>query len=345
MPMSPRMPRPGARAVVGVLLGLACFGYLLALPPTLNGADESFTLYGAKRVLQGQAVYRDFFDFIAPGSFYIYALGYAVGGVSITSARVTTALLNALSAMSAYFLTLHVAAIGEAVLAGLLVVVICVPVWNMASHHWIATAFGLASAAVLLSTRWRDSSRGRPAAAGALAGLLVCSHQNRGVWLILWLVVAVPVLVVGRGGDWRRCVRELAWAAAGGAAVCIPLLGYAAWRATLATMLYATHTWVLSNYRSYNVGKFPWAAYGVMWSGGLKYTSYALMKATPALLAIESAGTLWGLWRLGLRAQLDRLLILLLALSAVAAIMYFPDIVHIAFVLPFVAVVLAGMIH
>jgi hypothetical protein len=241
MPMSPRMPRPGARVVVGLVLGLACFGYLLALPPTLNGADESFTLYGAKRVLQGQAVYRDFFDFIAPGSFYIYALGYAVGGVSITSARVTTALLNTLSAVCAYVLALHVAAMGEAVLAGLLVVVICVPVWNMASHHWIATASDR-GCRVLLSTRWCDSPRGRPAAAGALAGLLVCSHQNRGVWLILWLVVAVPLLVVGRGGDWRRCVRELVWTAAGGAAVCVPVLGYAAWRATLAAMLYATHT-------------------------------------------------------------------------------------------------------
>src|SRR5262245_4474551 len=341
------MPAGGPRApvLVGWALGLASFVYLMKLPPTLNVADESFVLYEAKRVFQGQAPYRDFFDFITPGVFYLYALAYALGGVSITSERVMTALLHMLSVVCTYFLTLRVASMGEAVLAGLLVVVICVPVWNMASHHWIATAFGLASAAVLLSTRWRDSSRGRPAGAGALAGLLVCSHQNRGVWLILWLVVAVPVLVVGRGGDWRRCVRELDWTAAGGAAVCIPVLGYAAWRATLATMLYATHTWVLSNYRSYNVGKFPWAAYGVMWSGGLKYTSYALMKATPALLAIESAGTLWGLWRLGLRAQLDRLLILLLALSAVAAIMYFPDIVHIAFVLPFVAVVLAGMIH
>ena len=332
--------------VVGWLVGLACFTYLLTLPPTLNGADESFTLYGAKRVWQGQAVYHDFFDFITPASFYLYALAYAVGGVSISTARVTSALLNALSVVCTYFLALYVASMAEAILAGLLVVVICVPVWNMASHHWLATAFGLAAAAVLLAPRCQDSTRARPAAAGALAGLLVCSHQDRGVWFILWLVVAVPLLVLCRraGARWRQAVRELAWAAAGGAAVCVAILGYAVWRASFREVVYATHTWVLSNYRNYNVGKFPWASYGAFWAGGLKYTSLRVMYATPALLAVEAIGVLWSIWGRGLRAELVRLLVLLLALSAVGAIMYFPDIVHIAFVLPYVLVVLAGMI-
>src|SRR5215471_2714227 len=163
--MLPPRESAGSRApiLVGWALGLACFVYLMALPPTLNTADESFILYEAKRVYQGQALYRDFFDFLTPGAFYLYALAYAVGGVSITSARTATSLLHALSVACTYFLALDVASMGEAILAGLLVVVICVPVWNMASHNWIATAFGLASAAVLLSTRWRDSARGRPA--------------------------------------------------------------------------------------------------------------------------------------------------------------------------------------
>ncbi len=332
--------------VVGWLLGVASFAYLLAQPPSLNPADESFILYGAKRVLQGQALYRDFFEFITPGSFYLYALAYAVGGVSITSARVVTALVDALSAVSTYFLVLYVASMAEAILAGLLVVVICVPVWAMASHHWIATAFGLATAAVLLAPRWQDSSRGRPAAAGALGGLLVCTHQTRGIWLIVWLVVAVPLLVLARrdGTRWRRMVRELAWTALGGAAVCVPVLGYAVWHASIAEFLYATHTWVVTNYRQYNVGKFPWASYGVFWSGGLKYTSLRLMQATPWLLGLEAVGVVWALWRTGLRAQVVRLLVLLQALSAVGAILYFPDIVHIAFILPTVLVVLGGMV-
>src|SRR5262245_64262176 len=111
--MSSRARAEGRAAiVVGWVLGLACFAYLLALPPTLNIADESFILYEAKRVWQGQALYRDFFDFLTPGAFYFYALAYAIGGVSITSARMATSLLHALSVVCTYFLALHVASMG-----------------------------------------------------------------------------------------------------------------------------------------------------------------------------------------------------------------------------------------
>jgi hypothetical protein len=321
--------------------------YLMGLPPTLNSADESFILYEAKRVYQGQAAYHDFFDFITPGAFYLYALAYAIGGVSITSARVATSLLHAISVVSTYFLTLQVAAMGEAIIASFLVVVICVPVWNMASHHWIATAFALATAAVLLARGWRGSERARPAAAGALAALVVCSHQGRGVWLIAWLAVTVPLLTLAAGGErrWRRCVRELVWTAVGGAVVCVPLLGYAVWRSSLAEMLYATHTWVTTNYYKYNVGFMRWAGYGSFWAGGLQYTYLWMLEIVPKILAIETISVLWTVWRHGLHPELVRLSVLLLALSAAASIAYFPDIVHVAFVMPFALIVLSGMIH
>ena len=335
-----------AGTVTGWLLGAACTAYLLAQPPTLNSADESFILYGAKRVWQGQAVYRDFFEFITPGSYYLYALAYGVGGVSITTARVATALINALSAVATYCLVLSVASMAEAILAALLVVIICVPVWAMASHHWIATAFGLAGAAVLLAPHWQRSTRTRPAAAGALGGLLVCTHQARGIWFVAWLIVAVPLLVLAKpdGRSWRGIVRELAWTALGGAAVCIPVLGYAVWRSSFGEMLQATHTWVMTSYRDYHVGKYPWASHGAFWGAGLKYTSLRLMQATPWLLGVEAVAVAWALWRTGLRPQVCRLLVLLLAISSVGAILYFPDIVHVAFILPSVLVVLAGMV-
>ncbi|HTD58416.1 MAG TPA: hypothetical protein VK672_05930 [Solirubrobacteraceae bacterium] len=333
--------------VVGWALGLACFVYLLTLPPTLGSADESYLLYGAKRVLQGQALYRDFFDFVTPGSFYLYALAYAVGGVSITTARVTTALLNALSATCTYFLTRHVASMAEAVVTGLLVVVICVPVWNMASNHWMATSLGLGTTAVLLAPRWADSTAFRPGAAGALAGFVVCSNQSHGVWLIVWLVITVPMLALAREGSdrRRRCLCELVWTAVGGAAVCVAVLGYAVWRSSLAEMLYATHTWVVTNYRNYNVGKMSWSGYGLAWADGVYYTYLWLFECIPVILGIEAVSLFWGIWRHGLRSHLERTVLLLLAVSAVASIRYYPDVIHVAFVAPFSFVVIAGMIH
>jgi hypothetical protein len=333
--------------VLGCAVGLTSFVYLLRFPPTLSSADESYMLYGAKRVLQGQAVYRDFFDFVTPGSFYLYAIAYALGGVSVTTARITTASLNALSAACTYFLTLHVASLGEALVSGLLVVVICVPVWNLASNHWMATAFSLATAAVLLSTRWQHSTRGRPAMAGALGGLVICTNQSPGLWLILWLAVVVPVVAGARADSdrWRRCVRELAWTAVGGAAVCFPVLGYAVWRSSLGEMLYATHTWVLANYLNFNGGRVTWSGYGTAWADGVNYTYLWLLRWIPAILGVEVAGLLWAIWRHGIRAQLTRAALLLLALCASAAVTYYPDVIHVAFVAPFSFVVMAGMVY
>jgi hypothetical protein len=263
---------------------------MMGLPPT-RLRRRGFILYEAKRVYQGQAIYRDFFDFLTPGAFYLYALAYAVGGVSISSARATTALLHAISVVCTYFLTLHVASMGEAILAGLLVVVVCVPVWNMASHHWIATAFGLATVAVLLAPRWRGSERARPAAAGALAGLVVCTHQARGVWLIVWLAVTIPLLTIAPPNADR-------WRAVCGAGVdgdrwrrqCVPILEYAVWRSSFAEMLYATHTWVTTNYRVQR-RHHPWAGYGSFWAGGLS-TYLWLLEIVPKILAVEAISVL-----------------------------------------------------
>jgi hypothetical protein len=341
----------GGSILVGWALGLASFVYLLSLPPTLNAGDEGFLLYAGKRVLQGDAAYRDFFDFQTPASYYLYALAYALGGTSITSAKVTTALLNALSVVCTYVLALYVASIGEAVLAGLLVVVICVPVWNMASHHWMATTFGLATAVALLASSWRGSLQARPAAAGALAGIVVCTTQGRGVWMIAGLTAAISLLVLGQGGlrRWRRWLGELAWTAAGGASVCFILLGYAVWHSSLAELWFATYTWVLESYRDYNVGssfffgRAPWAI--SLFPGTLDYTYPWLLENIPVLLAIEIVALLWAILHHGLGSQLVRSALLLLALSAAGGIAYFPDIAHVGFLTPFVLPVLAGMVY
>src|SRR5262249_26979900 len=181
-------------------------------------------------------------------------------------------------------------------------------------------------AAVLLSARWQGSERARPAAAGALAGLVVCTHQARGAWLAAWLAVTVPLLALApRDLDrWRRVLREMGWTAAGGAAMCIPILGYAVWRSSLAEMFYATHTWVTTNYRSYNVGFMRWAGYGSLWAGGVQYTYPWLLKIIPQVLAVEATSTVWALWRFGLRSEGVRLSVLLLPLQPVGGGADFP---------------------
>ncbi|MGH7786700.1 MAG: hypothetical protein ACRERC_07520, partial [Candidatus Binatia bacterium] len=151
------------------------------------------------------------------------------------------------------------------------------------------------------------------------------------------------LLALGRGRDgWRRCLGEVAWTAAGGAAVCLPLCAHAVWRSSFAEMYYATVTWVLTNYSAANVGRMGWA--GSLFRGGGAHTWLPLLRALPAVLGLELLSLVWDAWRGGLAAQRVRASLWLLAATAAAAILYFPDIIHIAFVAPFGFVVLAGMI-
>lgn len=337
-----------APTLTGWGLGLACFVYLMALPPTLGPADESYMLYGAKRILHGEAMYHDFFDFVTPWSYYLYTVAYAIGGVSITSARTTTALVQALCATCTYFLSLQLASMAEAIVAGLLVVVICVPMWSMGGHNWISTALGLATAAVLLAPRWAQSVRARPAAAGALAGLAVCTTASQGLWLVLWLGIVLPAvaLVRSEADGWRRCMQELAGAAVGGAVVCVSVLGYAVWRSSFAEVAYATITWVFGHYGGYRLGWLGGEKQDLLWAlAHPTQTLPWLFKAVPVVLGVEAAALLWALWREGLGAHLIRAALLLLAVTAIAGISYFPDPIHVGFVMPFVLVVLAGIVY
>src|SRR6266496_4316471 len=54
---------------------------------TVFNADEGITLQGAQRILSGQVLYRDFFGFYTPGSYYWDALIMRIFGSSFLVMR------------------------------------------------------------------------------------------------------------------------------------------------------------------------------------------------------------------------------------------------------------------
>jgi hypothetical protein len=330
--------------LLGAALALAAFVYLVAYPPDIGGADESYILYEAKRLWNGDVPYRDFFDFIMPGTFYFYALAYAVAGPTIVTARVATALLNAASCGLTFALARHVASPVLAALAAGAFIAGMVPAWNYAGHHWIATFLSLATAAVVLAQRWRDSSRARPGVAGGLAAALVCSHQGRGTWVVLWLAIVVPLLAWARSGCNRRVLRESWWALLGALVVAVPMLGWAVWRASLHEVIKATYTFVVRNYGRVNVGMVRWA--GSFDLLGIKpdpVTWPWLLKAIPALLGIEGLALAGTILSEGLRPHVVRASLFLLAVCTACSVFYFPDYIHVATIAPFSLIVVAGL--
>src|SRR6476620_2512167 len=61
---------------------LVCTGLLIALHTTrqLNDSYEGLILHGAWSILNGRMLYIDFYEFVAPGSFYLIAVFWKLFG-------------------------------------------------------------------------------------------------------------------------------------------------------------------------------------------------------------------------------------------------------------------------
>jgi len=334
-----------ARSAAACAVGLVAFGYFLAFPLQPAHSDESVYLYGSQRLLEGQVLYRDFFEFITPGALYFFAGVFALTGPSLLAARVAMAAVNGLAALLLFSLVRRVAGVAEALVAGLVFAVVCLSVWRQASPHWLTTSLCLATAAALLAERW--SLPIRAAVSGMLTGATVCVHQHHGVFLGVWLALALAgfAYLDPRGERWRSWSRQTLWAAGAGGAVVLAVLGYCAWRASLERVVYALYTWVFENYRPEKQGTVGWAGSFWMSAPGLAYTWPWLLRWLPAALALEAASLAWRLRRVCGRDEVVRGCLLLLAVAMSASILYYPDYIHVAFIGPFLLVVAARVFH
>src|SRR5215470_4665489 len=95
------------RVAVDVLLAIALFVVVFAFlrvfwPNILIALDEGAFLYESKRILDGDVMYRDFFDLTGPLAQYAIALAFAALGVSMDVARGSMAVLHGVIAVLMY---------------------------------------------------------------------------------------------------------------------------------------------------------------------------------------------------------------------------------------------------
>lgn len=116
---------------------------LITLFPTLLGSnfiildqDAWIALYGAKRILEGQLLYKNFFDFVTPGTDYLLADMFYLFGVKLSVARITLAATNTLSVAIVVFIAFSV--IKNRALSVLLPLLAAIYAsYNYyVSHHW-----------------------------------------------------------------------------------------------------------------------------------------------------------------------------------------------------------------
>ena len=339
--------REGVACSLPWIVGLLSASYQLAFPLVIGRADESVLLVGATRIMAGDVIYRDFFEFLTPLGFYFYAAVFAVGGTMLLAARVAAAVANAVTTGLVFALACRIAGPLEAAVAALMVAVVCVPAWPYASPHWLSTTLHLGVASVLLSERLRESSRLRPAMAGVLGGTAFCVQQQRGVYIAAWAVTSILVLAFDHPSPvrWRSARRDVAWLAAGGVGVTVLVLGYAAWASSPRALYDALVRFVFENYGRF-VHPVPWASLAFLAKPWFATLWPRVFRWAPVLLVVEGMTLLHaGLYSRFDRPERVRLCLLVLAMLSALSVRYFPDYVHVAYVMPFLLIPAARVLQ
>jgi hypothetical protein len=164
----------------GLLLGCFAFLYanLFANPdtPFLLGGDQVFFWMNAQRLLYGEQIYRDFFEFTPPGTDLLYLAIFKLFGPRVwTPNGVVLTLGMALCALCLH-ISKSIMPRTQAVLATSLYLVFVVGTTLDGTHHWFSLLAVMGAVAILAP----GSTPTRTAVAGALLGLAAFITQTRG---------------------------------------------------------------------------------------------------------------------------------------------------------------------
>jgi hypothetical protein len=337
MPASVRTsstPRgPWLDGALAIALFAVTVGYLAALPLSLGGTDEGHLLHVAKRVLEGEVIYRDVFDFSTPGWTFLMAGSFGIFGTTLATARLTVALIHAGTALL-MFLACRRLGVRRSLAwaAGFAYLVVCQPMLPVASYHWLATFL---SVALLVLCLRATASLSWAFVLGVGVGLMIAVHQQRGfgIGLAVAAFVVAQVVIQWRHGSapsplsaWQPLVAFSAGVVLVVASLLVFLIAIAGAQPVWNCLV----VFPLVNYRGAHTAPWGWDVTGrtrFALSRQLKYLPLIMLAGVPTLLA------LW--WR-GRSPECVRWLSLLMLFCACAifSILYFPDSIHIALIAP-----------
>ncbi len=321
--------------------------------------DEGIVLEGAQRILRGQVLYRDFFSYFTPGSYYFLALLFKVFGNSFLVARTALVFFGAIYSAVTYLLARRVCSRASAIFVAALVTLTTLPYRFEVLHNWDSTLW--ACLAVYCAVRWLESPHWKWAlATGSFVSLTCLFEQSKGAGLVLGLgagLVAITVL------DRRRSLWEgklALWLATGIVWPFLATLAYFGAQHSLSLML-ADWLWPLRHYSLANhvpYGYQNWSEntrHLLFGSGSLTVRLITIVAISPCFLVpalpLVAIGLLiyWlvQMWRgREPRALYAHYVLLGAALSGLllSVIMGRADIIHFMYLMPLFALVLGWMI-
>lgn len=254
-----------------VIAFLSSFGYRKSFFAT----DEGLYYYEAIRMLHGDVIYRDFFEFVTPGVFLYIGGLMRLFGEHVMPVRYSLGIIYVLETWMVYWIGRRLRLPRWAAFLPPLIFIVdarCQSWWSI-QHHSISHFLALLTFCSLL--RWVDERKNwQVIAAGLCAGTAVCFTQHVGVvsaaialfWVVIWPGVWLRLSVGRQAGLLVACI----------CAPILALLGYLAANGAVADAYHSTVQWVMSSYRGYHSepyyfqGNFQIAQ---VWKAGLGWSS------------------------------------------------------------------------
>ena len=198
--------------VLAALTFIVCYlrGFVFPHTPILLWGDQlGFATKGA-RLLRGELPYRDFFEFLTPGTDLVYAALFRFLGSSPWIPNLTMAFLAAAMTAMMTWCAMRLMRGAIAVLPAVLMMGFVLYGSLDATHHWFSTVLIMGAVCVLFN----GASAWRIAIAGSLIGCAASFTQTKGAAMAVGLMVYFIWLSVrensGTAQDWRlgwkRCL-------------------------------------------------------------------------------------------------------------------------------------------
>lgn len=185
-------------------LGAAFFLYFLLFVPPVTPfylpGDSSVYLLNASRMLEGQVLYKDFFQFTYPGTELFYFALLQMFGHRMWIPTASLICLGLCLTWVILKLSSKVLAGSSAFLPGLMFLTYVYWAWLDPSHQWFSTLLVMAAAALIIERR----SLPRVVEAAGVCGLASFFTQIKGGMALLGIAVFLL---------WERRQRRLSWRA------------------------------------------------------------------------------------------------------------------------------------
>ncbi|MBI4165586.1 MAG: hypothetical protein HY508_07625 [Acidobacteria bacterium] len=216
------------------------------------GPDQGIFLLHATRMVRGQLIYRDFFEFLTPGIDLVYFAFFTLFGMR---AWIPNALLLLVGVTITYF----VLAISKKVINGWVAYLPALMFPTLAmrtaldgTHHWYSSMFAMAGILAVIERR----NPVRIAMAGTLFGLATFFTQSRGVVAALGLSAFLLWEAREKEAGWAELVKQELWLLSAFAGTLAALLAYFVWMVGLRTLVQSIVVFPALYYRADHANTF-----------------------------------------------------------------------------------------